>query len=201
KLVSKKNPDSNREQRRKIAIKIKKLPRELLLNTIDDIIQNDLKMRGVTCFSKKYDNLLMWSHYGKSHEGISIGFNLKQLYYYINTVHYYDMFFIKAKYEVEFEAMDYFKNKNQAIINWLRTKSIDWKYEEEVRIVLSDLKFNSEGLYILPIDKNCIKHVYLGSRILPEHESCVRELIAKQYPEVIIKKLKLNTNKFELIDE
>ncbi|MGI4804893.1 MAG: DUF2971 domain-containing protein [Janthinobacterium lividum] len=191
---------SRQERRKRIAYSIKNF-KPLLPDIFQKGMKSDLKKRGITCFSEINDNLLMWSHYGKSHTGICIGFDVVKLYESIKVKHQFDKLFIKVRYETEFQMMNFFDDTEKAVINWVRTKSFDWNYEKEVRITLSNLKFNSDGLYILPIDKNCIKHVYLGSRILPEHESYVRELIAKQYPDVIIKKLKLNTNKFELIDE
>src|SRR5580658_7168634 len=31
---------------------------------------------GLLCFSRNWDNLLMWSHYGASHTGICLGFDI-----------------------------------------------------------------------------------------------------------------------------
>ena len=147
---------SREERRKKIASSIK-IMEALLPDILQNSMKNDLEKRGITCFSEINNNLLMWSHYGKSHTGICIGFDFAKLYESIKTKHPFDKFFIKVRYETEFQAMDYFDDKVESIVNWVRTKSLDWNYEKEFRIIISNLNFNSDRLYILPIDKKLHK--------------------------------------------
>jgi hypothetical protein len=42
---------------------------------LEKAIQDFLTQRGVSCFSERRDNLLMWSHYGGSHKGFCLEFS------------------------------------------------------------------------------------------------------------------------------
>ncbi len=161
-------------------------------------MQGDLSKRGMSCFSETFSNLLMWSHYGNSHSGICIGFNLANLYGSIRSSSHPERFMAKVKYSKDFVAKDHYQHRWESIVDWLRTKSIDWEYEKEIRIVLYDLVFKDK-LHIKPIDKDSIVSVFLGSKILKENEGELRATVAKQLPNVIIKKMTQIKNKFEVI--
>lgn len=53
--------------------------RELLVRVATDVVRKEidkfLKERGVACFSEKYDDLLMWSHYGGRYKGFCLEFS------------------------------------------------------------------------------------------------------------------------------
>lgn len=57
----------------------------VLKNLTDDILQN----KGVTCFSEKNDDLLMWSHYGGRYKGFCLEFSTQaKLFERANKVRY-----------------------------------------------------------------------------------------------------------------
>ncbi|MBN1968780.1 MAG: DUF2971 domain-containing protein, partial [Candidatus Delongbacteria bacterium] len=91
--------------------------------------QNDY---GVCCFSEKCNNLLMWSHYGDKHKGICLGFNTKMDKDFF-------LYPFKVDYPSKFPTYNYFENKFDKKILYTQfhfaTKSKDWKYEKELRIV------------------------------------------------------------------
>ncbi|MEQ9264261.1 MAG: DUF2971 domain-containing protein [Balneolaceae bacterium] len=114
---------------------------------------------GVCCFSSINDNILMWSHYANSHRGLVIEFDPKQLYesiYELNdsaqittirTVTYSNKFpLIKISSSLEKTSLEIEK----AVI----TKSKDWRYEKEMRIISQ-----KSGKHL--INRNCIKRIYL----------------------------------------
>lgn len=87
-----------------------------------------VSLAGIYCATPKNDNLLMWSHYADNHKGICLEFN--------------------GKLDIFKEAMevDYLEDRptinslkkdslNKIMRNTLTTKSIDWKYESEWRII------------------------------------------------------------------
>lgn len=43
--------------------------------TFDDAVEQFMEQRGVTCFSEKYDDLLMWSHYANNSTGMCLEFD------------------------------------------------------------------------------------------------------------------------------
>ena len=84
--------------------------------------------RGVLCFSRGWHNPLLWSHYGDKHGGICLGFDVPDAH--IVRVSYNSNRLLAAASKLlgggpEAEAL---------MSTLLRTKFVDWKYENEVRV-------------------------------------------------------------------
>lgn len=151
---------------------------ELKEKYTNEIIQKVKKVRNnslISCFSKRYDSILMWSHYGDKHKGICIEFDRP------------DKDFLDVKYSTKrckFDLEDttrrvlgYMLSNEEVDVNdkgLIRciskpfiVKSLDWQYEEEVRCILSS---NSEGvivgdelkLYTMPTR---ITKIYIGCKV------------------------------------
>ena len=90
---------------------------------------------GVSCFSESYDSLLMWAHYAHNHRGICVEYNLhlfnEKLFYTPVPVIYSNerpcLTSLDLKHP-EKESLDLF-------ITGLTTKSVEWSYEKEWRII------------------------------------------------------------------
>lgn len=129
---------------------------------------------GVSCFSKNFDNILMWSHYADEHKGLVIGFD--------DNI---------APFTVA-RAVDYPENENfpsfsigehesrnpKQIIKSLFTKSHQWKYEEEVRLIYPD----DPGAYSFP--KESIKQIYFGCKTSKSDKKLVIDLLRSHSLEV-----------------
>lgn len=112
----------------------------------------------ISCFSKRNDSILMWSHYADSHKGVCIEYDIT------NDKNFAEVMYSKKKlnldittiaeiilgYQFNSQPVDYenriLKNK---ILNPFLLKSIDCSYEEEVRCIVMCDKFDS--------------NIYLGS--------------------------------------
>jgi hypothetical protein len=78
------------------------------------------KSYGVICFSKQWDNPLLWSHYAEKHQGMCLGFEVN---------------------EDSLKAVTYVSDRPELVIppteasisQLLFTKFEDWKYEDEMR--------------------------------------------------------------------
>lgn len=59
------------------ALKINNITRQDLecKKTLKKIILELEDLPRISCFSKRYDSILMWSHYASSHEGVCIEFD------------------------------------------------------------------------------------------------------------------------------
>ena len=158
----------------------------------------ELSNTAISCFSEKFDNLLMWSHYSNAHKGVCIGFDLKKLYSAIESYH---PALIKVKYTNEFVQTEYFTNTKEAIGNWYRIKSECWSYENEIRIVLTNLKLNSAKQINIPISKESISSIYLGYNLESEDESHIRSISAEQLPGAKVLKMRLQNDSFNLFPE
>ena len=103
-----------------------------------------VKTDGLLCFSRNWQNPVLWSHYSDKHRGLCLGFEIDE----------------KKLAEVRYSSsrvdvtMDEVLNSSQLdrseIQKRLFTKFNLWKYEDEVRIpVFLGNKFDN-GLYFVP---------------------------------------------------
>ncbi len=135
---------------------LKQLISPIATKVIETNIQKMRNDFGVSCFSEINNNLLLWSHYSNSGQGFCLEFDTS-----------YEPFtkIFKVNYKTELptlDAIDIFNNTklndtqlNDASKLWL-TKSIDWEYEKEWRII-----HKSKGtLFIYP--QEALKSIYFG---------------------------------------
>ena len=114
---------------------------------ITEDIEKTKKTALVTCFSKRHDSILMWSHYAKSHEGVCIEYDRPEDKAFV------DMHYSKKRPKLKLARLvsytsamsiigeDYDSRLNDELINEtikpFITKSSDWKYEDEVRCLIT----------------------------------------------------------------
>jgi hypothetical protein len=86
------------------------------------------KMTAILCFSRNWDNLLLWSHYGDSHKGICLGFDIPVgdpgPNYDTDVLYQPNLLQIRGPEDVNFDLAN----------RLLRTKHESWSYEQEVRM-------------------------------------------------------------------
>ncbi|ATC63920.1 hypothetical protein CMV30_08125 [Nibricoccus aquaticus] len=141
--------------------------RDMLKRSAVDMVAQSKKdfiaHRGVTCFSERNENLLMWSHYSSGGTGVCLEFSTNsEIFEKAIKVHY------KEKPPV-LDALDILMSvfgtrKATWIDDMYCTKPADWHYEREWRVI-----HRSRGtVYIYP--KESLKAVYFGPR-------CTREFV------------------------
>lgn len=132
-LSKKYEPGLNREQRRaqaKDAVK-NSLGRTSIKAT-EEVIQTEharviSEGVGVYCVSAKYDDILMWSHYADDHKGICLEFDGEaELMAHAQKVKYS---------QKRVPIMAYYDDKETSMTKALLTKSLQWAYEEEWRLI------------------------------------------------------------------
>jgi hypothetical protein len=148
----------------------------------DDKSQDYFK---VFCLSKKFDNILMWSHYADDHKGICIGFQIRS---------WKDSLVIKCKegflqkilgnnylplYHVTYDdnrprPYNIIKRDRNMICDFIYTKGKCWEYEEEYRIILNDDILLQNPLCI---EENEIKEVIFGLRTPDELKEKIVNII------------------------
>ena len=156
-------PDLNRNERRKAAIDAYKEIRkggERTVKMQEGII---LATIGVFSLSGNYRSILLWSHYANSHKGFCIGFNVRQL----------KRFCLKRDHElgeaISLEEVEYREkypfinaytsSKDERLKSQLLTKSPEWNYERECRLIW----FKGANKR-LKINDGIIRRVILGCR-------------------------------------
>jgi hypothetical protein len=147
---------------------------------LNEVIISEISAKlGVFCLSKRWDNIKMWSNYGKNHKGFCIGYNLKKLKELIS-----DAVFDNVNYSWTYPKIT-FKDLNDKRIlditkNAFFTKSFDWDDEDEFRIakLVSDNKI--ENKRIINIHPEIISEIILGLNIDDKHEREIKELCIKR---------------------
>jgi hypothetical protein len=104
-----------------------------------EVLNNQRNTALVFCTAKSCINPLMWSHYADGHKGICLGLRMPHIYD-INDIE--TMFTDHVRYTDEIVPKRYFgeDEMQDAIMNWIFTKSSIWKYEEEVRTFIPNLE-------------------------------------------------------------
>lgn len=163
-----------------------KSPSEMI-KTYNNILD---KFFGICSFAECNNNLLMWAHYSNSHQGFCVEFDAHLLYQigsnylkYCNEL----MHFYKIKYETAYPAINpYIKGAND-LLDWITTKSLDWNYEREWRLIY----FNHPNIAVKFPD-NIIKSVYFGVNCSEDKmTNCIQMLMHKKpRPELYKSELK-----------
>jgi Protein of unknown function (DUF2971) len=131
---------------------------------------------GIGCYCEHGDNLLLWSHYGDSHKGIALGFDLPVGVFENPDDPTDRRIIIKVQYP---------ESNNRKVIYWqdviaplkeeehlqkvlevgYAVKGWDWKYEQEYReFVFLDKCFPSGTLYFSKFLPGSLREVILGAR-------------------------------------
>jgi len=159
-------------------LKTKILPEHT--RVMQEIFEAENSNRGITCFSKNNNNLLMWAHYGITNTGICIGYDLCELRDFIYN-HNPESCLLEVDYidkitpQKDFRTMD--------IMSWFKTKHQVWNYEDEIRLISRPLSFYNKRNYF-NIPKSIIKEVYLGYSISPKDKETVITLLKKEFRHV-----------------
>lgn len=136
-------------------------------DTLDNIRKEKFTKIGVSCFSKNNTNLLMWSHYADSHQGICLEFDSK-----------YEPFSRAFNVEYKSEIPDinidllFEKEENSEFIEKLLSfKSLDWKHEKEIRVFHQE----SNKSYFYPT--RSLKAIYFGLKANPSDIEMICSII------------------------
>lgn len=126
---------------------------------------------GIFALSKTVLNELLWAHYGDSHSGFCIEYDMDVLLRKRGHHGRYQIDVSYAKGPASVSIRDPFINDDQKIFQKVfGVKSIAWKYEEEVRIV-SD---NSGKVYY---GFEGVKSIYFGLRMPEESKKRLMEVL------------------------
>lgn len=169
--------------------------------------QNELKNKlsehiGISCFTTKYDNLLMWSHYANKHTGICVEYDFSTLFNETNNigivlpVDYSDRRkcfpFEKAfKYSKNKVTKDTARKLLPDFIKMLLSKSAEWQYEDEWRMVIFPRGDESRKIFFPYISK-----IILGSSMKKEHCDEIYNIAMQK--NIVVERSNLKRDKFGL---
>ncbi|HWH74078.1 MAG TPA: DUF2971 domain-containing protein, partial [Methylibium sp.] len=125
-------------------------------------------------FSLSYNPLqeLIWAHYGGSHRGFCIGYDLERLVEFEPNVHHFlDVQYSNAAPALRPSDLIASESHVDVLKKMLGVKSKPWAYEEEVRVITVP-----PGLH--EHDYRAVKVIYFGLRCPESTQSAVMEALA-----------------------
>lgn len=143
--------------------KIKQKPRSEIKQLFYDLFKEALRIQRskIGIFSLLFipDSELMWSHYGKSHTGYMLHFQI-DMSRSMNDSSLKDViYFMPVVYKKERELwslVDYYKDREKHVYDLVGLKSSAWEYEHEFRL----LNVNKYGFVKIP--DNWLKSIVVG---------------------------------------
>ncbi|MCP1120688.1 DUF2971 domain-containing protein [Robbsia andropogonis] len=164
-------------------------PLDAVINVTDGHVASDYTSRnileqlnqqvGILCLSKSSNSNLMWSHYADQYQGAVIAFDADHEFFTGQvTVEYVDE---RPKKHIE-------AYKTAPIpLSELCAKSVEWQYEQEVRIIRALRDCNKAEItdvrgfpvFTLEVPQEAINFVSMGERTPVSHQKEIFQLIHK----------------------
>ncbi len=148
---------------------------------------------GILSLTTHRDNLLMWSHYADSHKGFCVGLDLEILFR--NLIHQKKFFLDTVKYI----SSDYlpeiplFADHVAAVRTLITTKSSQWSYENEFRIIKIE---GSREVIKMPVE--AVAEIIIGCNMPSKEKDEVYRLAKSNFPTAQIFETAISSEKFTL---
>jgi hypothetical protein len=134
----------------------------------DEVMELVESAQGVLSLSRTKESLLMWAHYGDSHKGYVLGLDENHAFFKAPDMRGRPTSPMNVTYTTQRLFVDADRDNYREIL--LCTKSLEWAYEEEVRVFrtfgsrFSDFEKNTKGqIHLFSIPHDCIREVYFGA--------------------------------------
>lgn len=135
-------------------------------DTVSSVQNYARNMYNICCFCATNDNETMWAYYADSHKGFCIGYDIKGLNN--NLTHLTFPVLYKDHCTLQIDDID--NIDGSVCMHMLTEKSLAWCHEKEWRTFFPpNPPRHKENM-------PSAKAIYLGARILPEHEECLKEI-------------------------
>lgn len=174
----------------------------------------------ICSLSKVNNALLMWSYYG-AHQGMCIGLDMEKANKYLSRIQcsvFQGTIEMEVQYKEIVEKPDYYSNLLEDYYRYqLSTKAIEWKHEQEVRLLLIDpiQAFVPMALPYEPKDKSkpvdwkevrayprlggeCFESLYLGIKIDEDKKAEIIKTALTCNPNIMIYQMEIDPKAFKL---
>lgn len=145
---------------------------------------------------KAIENTLMWAHYANCHKGICVEYQIGEKDFSSNSLKYATvMRLMRIKYadpQKKEDVLDFTNEDTE--LNFraaFATKSIDWQYEHEVRLIAYTPTDESKFVQCYLETPNPIKAIYFGVKCSTQRKNAVRNIFVNR-PEVKFYQMKIN---------
>lgn len=159
------------------------------LGPLYEFVMVSLLRSFVCCFSTESTNRLLWSHYASSHSGFCIRFKKDLIINELPIHEGNNVTYSNSKINLMHSLT---KGTNPAR-DIIFTKSDDWSYEKEYRIIHKDLAENDDDDYrITDYPEEAIDMIILGYKFDLKNLPFLKSIIANR--NIMIKKIKRDDN-------
>lgn len=153
---------------------------------------------------KAVENTLMWAHYANCHKGICVEYCLNDKDFSSNSLSYATVIrLMRIKYVNPRKKEDILDFTNENIEFNLRsalaTKSIDWQYEHEVRLIAYTPTEESKYVQCSLETPNPIKAIYFGVKCTTQRKNAVRKIFENR-PDVKFFQMQINPKNIHRLD-
>jgi Protein of unknown function (DUF2971) len=155
---------------------------------------------GALCFSKKWSNPLLWSHYSDKHKGICLGFEVADGEWIQQPVYVDVQQEAPASVIVDALLTGNEQAPQETITRMLLTKCKAWDYEDEVRMILR--KDEKDGdFYFYPMDEKIkLCEVIPGVRCTTQRAE-IEEALVGHAGLIKVIKARLSFGTFEVLED
>jgi hypothetical protein len=141
---------------------------------------------GVLCVCKKRDDILMWSHYADSHRGVCLEFDgMSEFMAHAQAVKY-------SKTRDPIRA--YQETQDQTMEKALLTKSDQWSYEDEYRL----LRYKA-GPGLVEFRPHNLTGIIVGANADSRTMDMVKGWISERIESITLYRASVSSTKFELV--
>jgi Protein of unknown function (DUF2971) len=148
------------------------------------------------CFSLRNDGILMWAHYADHHKGFVLGFDKAPLDAGYSPDQRFPVEYRSARPCIG-NILDLLRpGESEQLKMAVRTKSLEWAYEEEYRLLGVKRNEDDNDMLFEPL---MLRQVIFGSRCLPKLEERIREILARpDYGHVRFSRAFLSNREFKI---
>lgn len=164
-------------------------------NALSDYLKKtqseEKERKGIACFCKTDDILLMWSHYADAHKGTCLSFDISK------DNNFFALPFV-VDYPNEYPKINFIRERSPRVRykHIIATKSIDWKYEQEVRIV-RDIRDHGNSRGNIKFNKEALVEIKFGLRTNPKDIETIKKIADGQgYKHIKLFQAKLKDREF-----
>lgn len=167
--------------------------KDILLQTETRLYKYLCNRYRIYCLSEKNNVPLMWSHYAAAHTGICLEFDTNYPLFGKAT--------IKITYLSTYPSLDLVNGSVEALF----TKSADWSYEAEWRLIAEERMFAPSSAIVktdddfLRIPSGVLKAVIIGCMTDIKTQGHIEKIIRTHAPNVVVRKATLARDKYELV--
>ena len=159
-------------------------------SAFDHAVSDFINKRGVTCFSERNDDLLMWSHYGGQYKGFCLEFD---------TAHTPFEKIKKVKYSKELPSIDLapllVSDNYEQVLELFSVKAEAWRYEDEWRAIHAE----AGTLYTYPAES--LTGVFFGPQIRDQALEIICLILQGQNESVRFWRGHRSTTEFKVVFE